>query len=471
MRCLKISDEGIDLDQNSKKGSGMNDGTMVTIKPKAYWKMRMHVLRFGSNAKDRNEYKEVMGMLMGRTVKGNNPDIDDIIVEDAVPISHGGKVEVAFEPQDYVNFSSVDAKYGDEGLFNIGWYHSHPGLTCFFSAVDIRNQLGFQTANPAAIGIVFDHERFNQDDDMGFSVFRLDDPGKGAMSNYHEVDYMVESPEEKGKEFYLDVIKGLIDSYHKVEPPILELSETPDLFGDVSMPGRNSMMAKEPELKFSTFSENLSKSIEELSTSVFQPLFLYLNEWASTLTREVIDKNINILTILTDIKKELSKNMGDLQSWFKYQINDRLRTVDILIDDQLEMQLKQQEGLLEKLENMENGIKDQIGSAFSNALEATLDKYNQELDQLISNLEKSANSSNTLLSKVEEQNEYVDQGVTKLKESSAKIRKSADNLLSKVEMTMNTNLGSSGKSIEDVIEEQKDLVFTIKTLKGMIEDL
>src|SRR6056297_2796575 len=125
--------------------------------------------------------------------------------------------------------------------------------------------------------------------------------------------------------------------------------------------------------------------------------------------------------------------MGDLQSWFKYQINDRLRTVDILIDDQLEMQLKQQEGLLEKLENMENGIKDQIGSAFSNALEATLDKYNQELDQLISNLEKSANSSNTLLSKVEEQNEYVDQGVTKLKESSAKIRKSADNLLSKVE--------------------------------------
>ncbi len=460
-RCKKLS----------KKGSGINDNTLVTVKPKAYWKMRMHVLRFGSNVKDPSEYKECMGMLMGRTVKGKNPNIDDVIVEDAVPISHGGHVEVAFEPMDYVNFSSVDAQYAEKGLFNIGWYHSHPGLTCFFSAVDIRNQLGFQTANPSAIGIVFDHERFKDEDDLGFSCYRLDDPGKGAMSNYHEIDWIVDTPDEDGYDFYTDVIKGIIDSYHKVEPPILEISETPDLFGDVAMPGRNAMMSKEPELSFTDFTENLSKSMEELTTSVFQPLFMFFNEWASGLSKGVIEKNIGILEVLTDIKKKLSKHLGELQSWFKFQINDRLRTIDILIDDQLEMQGKQQEGALKQLEGMEEKLKSQIGSAFSKAMQTTLEKYNQNLDNIITSLTSAGEGSGNVLAKIEEQAKSVNEGITSLKSKSDQMKKSTSNLLSSVEMSINSSIGVASKDLEDILETQKDFVSSIKALKNIVNQL
>ena len=63
-------------------------------------------------------------------------------------------------------------------MFNVGWYHSHPNLSCFFSAVDIRNQLGFQAANPAAIGLVYYYLRFKDPDDLGFEAYRLDDPAQ-----------------------------------------------------------------------------------------------------------------------------------------------------------------------------------------------------------------------------------------------------------------------------------------------------
>ena len=195
-----MSDMNAEL-THDKKGSGMKDNTIVIIKPKAYMKMKMHVLRFGSNVKDRNEYKECMGMLMGRNQKGKNPNIDDVVIEDVVPVSHGGKVEVAFKSEDYVNFSIIDSQFAEQGLFNVGWYHSHPGLTCFFSAVDIRNQLGFQSANPSAIGLVFDHERFKDEDDMGFDAYRLDDPSQGQMSDYHQVDWMVDALKRKVKDF------------------------------------------------------------------------------------------------------------------------------------------------------------------------------------------------------------------------------------------------------------------------------
>ncbi len=137
-RIVKRKD--MQCQKKQHRGSGMKDNTNVIIKPKAYMKMKKHVLRFASNVKDAAEFREVMGMLMGRLVDGKNPDIKDVIIEDAVPVNHGGAVEVAFAPEDYVNFSILDSQFAEQGVFNVGWYHRHPNLSCFFSAVDIRNQ-------------------------------------------------------------------------------------------------------------------------------------------------------------------------------------------------------------------------------------------------------------------------------------------------------------------------------------------
>ncbi|MFX0077128.1 MAG: hypothetical protein ACFE96_16910, partial [Candidatus Hermodarchaeota archaeon] len=77
----------------------MTSEKSVIIKPDAYYKMLVHVLRFGNKARDRRQFKEVMGILIGH-LEGE-PDkkgIRDMVIEDAVPISHGGAIEVAFAP-------------------------------------------------------------------------------------------------------------------------------------------------------------------------------------------------------------------------------------------------------------------------------------------------------------------------------------------------------------------------------------
>ena len=96
--------------------------------------------------------------------------------------------------------------------------------------IPLKNQLGWQTPlNPSAIGMVFDHTYLEKKGDLGFRTFRLDDPTKGQMSGYHEVLTIVEPPDSL--EYYLKLI-DLINCIHTRDPPILEINETPELFGE-----------------------------------------------------------------------------------------------------------------------------------------------------------------------------------------------------------------------------------------------
>src|SRR5271157_623888 len=64
----------------------------VIVKAGAYQSMLMHVLRFASNARDPATWAEVKGMLVGK-VEGAN-----VVIYEAVPVSHGGRIEVQFAP-------------------------------------------------------------------------------------------------------------------------------------------------------------------------------------------------------------------------------------------------------------------------------------------------------------------------------------------------------------------------------------
>ncbi|MFW9951790.1 MAG: Mov34/MPN/PAD-1 family protein, partial [Candidatus Thorarchaeota archaeon] len=147
------------------------DQSLVTVKPLAYYKMLLHVLRFGSKYLDPYQYKEVMGMLIGH-LEGNDP-IKNVIIEDAIPVSHGGSIEVKFTQEELGAFEVIDNQifenYGDRNWFTVGWYHSHPGLNTFFSSTDIHNQLFWQSENnPSGIGLVFDHAYLERAGDLGF---------------------------------------------------------------------------------------------------------------------------------------------------------------------------------------------------------------------------------------------------------------------------------------------------------------
>ena len=64
--------------------------------------MLIHVLRFGNKARDPRDFREVMGMLIGHLEgSADQRGVQNVIIEDAVPISHGGSIEVDFSASDY----------------------------------------------------------------------------------------------------------------------------------------------------------------------------------------------------------------------------------------------------------------------------------------------------------------------------------------------------------------------------------
>ncbi|GAH42057.1 unnamed protein product, partial [marine sediment metagenome] len=115
------------------------DSSVVKIKADAYYKMILHVFRFGNKARNHSQNIEVMGVLIGHLEEGEDKQFKNVIIEDAVPISHGSSVEVEFSINDYIFFEKANSMYLEKNWFMVGWYHSHPDLfqhKIFFSPTD-----------------------------------------------------------------------------------------------------------------------------------------------------------------------------------------------------------------------------------------------------------------------------------------------------------------------------------------------
>ncbi|MFX1377703.1 MAG: Mov34/MPN/PAD-1 family protein [Promethearchaeota archaeon] len=350
----------------------MTSEKSVIIKPDAYYKMLLHVLRFGNKARDRRQFRECMGILIGH-LEGE-PDkkgIRDVIIEEVVPISHGGAIEVAFAPEDYVTFSMVDANYAEKGWFSCGWYHSHPGLEIFFSSTDIRNQLGWQTPNPSAIGIVFDHTYLEKPGDLGFRTFRLDNPNKGQMSGYHEVKSTVEPPDSI--EYYLKLIE-LINYVHSQEPPILEINEMPDIFGDIAFPSESQIMAKKVGLNTNLIIDTLKNGISEFFEISLRPLITILNSWSGNMTRSIVENNLQMRKDLIKIKDVLSEGISSLQKDFKFSLREKLNELDMYIDDKFEEFDSNQEFFKTTFNQIIIEINQQFDILFEQELKSSINK-------------------------------------------------------------------------------------------------
>jgi len=473
----------------------------VIIKPDAYYKMLVHVLRFGNKARDRRQFREVMGILIGR-LEGE-PDkkgIMDVIIEDAVPVSHGGAIEVAFTPEDYVTFSMVDATYAEKGWFSCGWFHSHPGLDIFFSSTDIRNQLGWQTPNPSAIGIVFDHTHLEKPGDLGFRTFRLDNPNKGQMSGYHEVETTVEPPDSI--EYYLKLIE-LINSVHSKEPPILEINEMPDLFGDIAFPSESQILAKKPELNSTLIIDTLKNGLTEFFELSLKPLLLILNSWSDNMTRNTVENNLQMRKDIIKIKDALSEGISGLQKDFKFSLREKLNELDMYIDDKFEEFDSNQEYFKNSFNQIKIELEEQFNILFEQKLKdimfKILNSINEHLDKLaeintkglkasesldenikiVENLTKSIGSIenlslNVLKKEIEELSELFTKNLNKIIGNFINLGKDSKSFLSDLKAAI-ILLESSKNPIKNKLDtfevENKTLQKSVTELKKQNEEL
>jgi hypothetical protein len=183
---------------------GMNDDSdsvqgfsLIIISKKAYLACAKHALSFaGPRIRPSSNWREVMGLLVGRIVAGNCQ------ISEAVSLVEGQHDDVQFSYEHYVKVATMEEDYfiREPPEFFAGWYHSHfIGHT--FSGIDVLNHLGWQTDNnPHAFGLVFDPQLLSEEN-PGFCVLKLEDHLQGEGSKLEYLDYVVQIPKEDRKNY------------------------------------------------------------------------------------------------------------------------------------------------------------------------------------------------------------------------------------------------------------------------------
>ncbi|MFX1322295.1 MAG: hypothetical protein ACFFAQ_11705, partial [Promethearchaeota archaeon] len=191
----------------------------VIISADAYKTIILYASRYANQSVPQKDWKEIYGILTGYT------DDDFVYVKNAYPLTFGHDTDVQLDERHYVFISQIEDKLYEEGKgdFVVGWFHSHPGLSLFFSDIDITNQLWFQQNNPDFCGLVFDYtllgkkkeekigENILTKYDTGFEIYRIIDVNKDPNSldydkNYFKVDYIVDG---LNKYFFANVLAEL----------------------------------------------------------------------------------------------------------------------------------------------------------------------------------------------------------------------------------------------------------------------
>jgi len=450
------------------------DESIVIVKPLAYYKMLVHVLRFGSKTRDHRQFKEVIGMLVGH-LKGDGK-IKDVIVEDVVPISHGGSIEVKFTDEQLGAFGEIDLQifeeHGSKNWFTVGWYHSHPGLNIFFSSTDVFNQLFWQDKNPSGVGLVFDHTYLEREGDFGFRAFRLDDPSKNLNSNYHEVKAKVELPNDQS--FYSNIIE-LISNIKSNQPPLYELNETTDLFSEVFIPEKEDLVIRKPELHLQELISSLKSGVNSFLDLSMIPIVSSLNEWSQKITSKTYYNNTQIRNDLIELKNNLSMSLKDMQKSFNFNLQDNLKKLDDYISDSFDVFEEEQDNIKQIFEEFKEKTNQHIETLFNEKLRFSVEQISylfENCKKLITDIDtvdkkcieslKKGNQITENLSKIIMPSEK--RIASKLEEDKTKI---TDNLKRKI-VNLENSIANLNKETKKIMSNLKAAILVLEGTKEPI---
>jgi proteasome lid subunit RPN8/RPN11/uncharacterized protein (UPF0335 family) len=391
------------------------DSSVVKIKPGAYYKMILHVFRFGNKARDHSQCIEVMGVLIGHLEEGEDKKFKNVIIEDVVPISHGSSVEVEFSINDYIFFEKANSMYLEKNWFMVGWYHSHPDLfqhKIFFSPTDVKNQFGWQNElNPSGIALVFDHAYLDSLDDPGFRAIRLTNPTNVRDSSVHQVTAVVEPPDSL--EYYFKIVE-LINCVHTKEPPITEENETADIFGDVKVPELNQLQFKKPVIDQRKVLESFQIGIANFLDLSLTPLIDFLNSISTNISGEIESHNIEISTNLNQLKELINTGIDKIQRKYKDDLNAELFNAEGYVDDFLDQIDLFQGEIITILNEIKEVVEEKVSTLFKEKFNGLKNDFSRDYDEChkkivgfngnisvnLDNLEKIETSLNSLSDKI-----------------------------------------------------------------------
>jgi proteasome lid subunit RPN8/RPN11 len=189
----------------------------VRLSLKAYERIVGYAIRYANDSINPGKWREVYGILIGIVDSSAK-----VIIKDAIPIMVGDRAGVAFENKQYVDTAQIDASIYEHSSqdnkddFIIGWWHTHPNMGFFYSAVDRTTQLGYQIPNPYAVGLIFDHtKRESEDNYLGIAGLRLKDPDFGMRSPFTLIELEFEFYQETMMKKVSKVIKKVSKNISK----------------------------------------------------------------------------------------------------------------------------------------------------------------------------------------------------------------------------------------------------------------
>jgi len=95
---------------------------------------------------------EVMGLMLGEFIDDYTVRVVDVF---SMPQSGNSVTVEAVDPVFQMKMLDMLKQTGRPEVV-VGWYHSHPGFGCWFSATDMNTQQSFEQLNPRAVGVVID---------------------------------------------------------------------------------------------------------------------------------------------------------------------------------------------------------------------------------------------------------------------------------------------------------------------------
>ena len=306
----------------------------VYLKYKAYDRIIGYATRYANEYINKKEWKEVFGILIG-TVKEEYL----VIVKDAIPIRVGGKAEVELDSIHYTDVSQIDEtiyekdKESNSTDFIVGWWHSHPNLGFFFSETDCQTQLGYQSPNPFAVGIIFDPAKIREES-KGIAALRLENPNKGMFSKYLSIDLQLNQKEidHKTQKTTLKIQKNIgivIKELDNIESVLFkkELAQLQKSYGLILTPKNESIPFADDDRE----SESYEWNSESLKVSYEIPVF-----------REKIENKI--LNYKKNIEQLIDNNLDNefksYQQKFKLELKTSLEKPNIIFNTLIEKFVK-----------------------------------------------------------------------------------------------------------------------------------
>ncbi|MFX1363750.1 MAG: hypothetical protein ACFFCE_08915 [Promethearchaeota archaeon] len=422
------------MEYTEQKESNING--KIFIKKEAFRNMVTHVLRFGNEALEQSV--EVMGVCLGEY----DSKEDKVIVENAVPLSHGDKVEIGFDKDVYDLFIEIGNKYSSD---LIGYYHSHPSWGLYLSESDLNNLKYFQGEKfPHGFAIVFDHTLMGKEEKLGFDIYRLDDYSKAE--NYHSVPFEIEKPTSLE---YFKWVQKFSEDIEKMNPILIkevnEFVETPP--GDLQeIPVTEEPLVISEELRDSTQVEAIISGIQQGAESFSQEITDMMKNqiegWIDDMNQGTSKGTDYIAKALSKMKEALSSGLQKVDNWFKRTLDERVyqfkKSVSKYVDTRIEAN--------KELTQNTNKLKDSLIEDLKTSVENNLGNINKELETLGNSISEKAEENKKIISQIEE---LINNYKIAIENSDKQINILTENIDKKIE----TPLNSFKKNLDEKIEK------------------